>query len=717
MRELDRVLRSTRRHLAWATGLRQVAIVLTVAIVASVVALILDARWSLPMTARITIDLIVVGLVVTAVFHCLLAAGRAAHMDLRRVAREAEMSSSVSHSAIINAVSVGRAERADYTSTQLTEQVIEIGDSQAHCVQPRRVAPWASARNAIALLVLASLLASLALFAVPRLWTFGWPRFADPTHDHPSFTWLDFQFETTPTLDAISLGDDVSVRVSIEGRGIQEVSEATISVIDTHGETLEERVMQSLGTAQFGHTLNDLRAPVRLAVRTARGESSFLEVNPNGEPRIRRAHAVIVDPPYADNEPRVEMDLGIALGSTVHGQTRVSLESNVDLSSVEIESTLTGEIAIDADAPRFATVTFPSDRLGTYFAMLRLVGADGLVSDDELSLRLDIKPDLPPEVQIVEPGGELLAHTTQQIPLAVSAIDDLGLTKLTVVVDIESEHGERRRIESPLRESLDSSRDASSVSDLDLSLFDLRAGDRLSAQIHGRDNRVQPFGSPQIGRSGRLDVLIVDPSTYAQAQAFLTQRQQDHESQTHASSIDLPMDSESNDEPSEQAGDFRGEQQEQDAGESELADASSAQMHGEDAGGQDTTDQGEELALDPGAKPARGDDAATDNSEFALESADLESLLSGRTLAGRPVDEPGGYDSESNRTSNDASDGERSEIVEESVTIGSMMDGVGGVAGVSLRDIPGAYRNLTRRYFERVAREAAREQPGQETRP
>jgi hypothetical protein len=115
-------------------------------------------------------------------------------------------------------------------------------------------------------------------------------------------------------------------------------------------------------------------------------------------------------------------------------------------------------------------------------------------------------PDLPPKVDVIEPGEDIRADPDEIIPLKVAASDDFGLDSITIVYHVLG--GPEQRLEVRDRHLKDGQTLGAVV--LRLGSLGLKPYDVVSYHAEARDNNT--FDGPGIGRSPTYFIELTDRS-------------------------------------------------------------------------------------------------------------------------------------------------------------------------------------------------------------
>ncbi len=158
-------------------------------------ALLSDAFFAWPSSARIVIDVVALGLAVAA---CGWLAARLVRerYSPRQVAILCEERLQREDSLLISSVEFQSGLNSG--SELLRRSVVRQAESTIHDIPATRVSPLTPVIRALLAAAVACALFAASIFAMPRLFGAVVPRFLDPTGDHPPFTLLRFSATVTP---------------------------------------------------------------------------------------------------------------------------------------------------------------------------------------------------------------------------------------------------------------------------------------------------------------------------------------------------------------------------------------------------------------------------------------------------------------------------------------------------------------------------------------
>jgi len=124
--------------------------------------------------------------------------------------------------------------------------------------------------------------------------------------------------------------------------------------------------------------------------------------------------------------------------------------------------------------------------------------------------RLQIRPDLKPELSLISPTKDLSAPANSQVPVALSARDpDFLLRRVSLKLQ---QNGELLPFPAPLFAAPPEMAEFKTIYRLQLSEMPLKAGDQLTLWIEAEDN-FEPFGKrvKNVSRSPQVTITITDP--------------------------------------------------------------------------------------------------------------------------------------------------------------------------------------------------------------
>lgn len=410
------------------------------------------------------------------------------------------------------------------------------------------------ARKALTQLLIIVVLLSLLFGAVsPRLLIMGVPRFIDPFGDHPPFTLLNFDIQTSPLISDILVGDDVDITVTISGisssTGVDNV-ELVREVIPNNAHNINSQLppmkMEQVqnNQLQYQTKLRNLRSPVKVYINTSQGRSIQITIYPVAIPRFTTAQVKVYSPEYAlDFEPAIINDparytfevyaggkIEVTLGSTIP-LTNLRIEGDEDNSYWTVQSDAIADISPEISAIFTAPIDIDDvDIFKDYNYQLYGLSETGITTRQPFRLAFKVKPDAPPEIAFTEPAHDAAAMATQEIKTRIIASDDLGITSAKIYVAVvyaensenDTGHGSIKinPVELALTQSETNSKNyplqASWTHSIKLSDLKVKPGDVVRYYAEVYDNRrFVNQDEYQFARTDVYEIMIIDNEMYS----------------------------------------------------------------------------------------------------------------------------------------------------------------------------------------------------------
>jgi hypothetical protein len=126
---------------------------------------------------------------------------------------------------------------------------------------------------------------------------------------------------------------------------------------------------------------------------------------------------------------------------------------------------------------------------------VELTDAAGRKGGDESPRHLKVLPDEPPKVEIVDPGMDVRADTTNKVPLKISVTDDFGVEDIKLV--FRKLNGDEQTLVCVKTNS--DRRDATATAEIDLTPLHLKEYEVVAYHAEARDNNT--LDGPGVGKS------------------------------------------------------------------------------------------------------------------------------------------------------------------------------------------------------------------------
>ncbi|MDH3584799.1 MAG: hypothetical protein OER86_11360, partial [Phycisphaerae bacterium] len=195
----------------------------------------------------------------------------------------------------------------------------------------------------------------------------------------------------------------------------------------------------------------------------------------------------------------VEIDSNLALR---HGELRLwsKAEKNSGTAPTRV-------IKLLPLAPGGASVTGSFEIQDSGRFELSLTSTDGTASDQNLTGSLIALPDRAPQVQLLEPDLRVVAPVGFQVPVAVSASDDIGLSRTELHQQMGGDSLPPQSLELKWRGPTY----ASSKAVVDLAALEAQAGDEIRGFATAYDNHPDP---PQSADSPIFTIRVISVEEY-----------------------------------------------------------------------------------------------------------------------------------------------------------------------------------------------------------
>ena len=396
---------------------------------------LLDRLWLLPDAVRPWVSL-------AAYAGCAFVGWRLAWQFLSLVrdnagaARAAEAVAPELREKLLSAVELSQVEAAQVKDSP--EFRAKLQDEVAQAVkgidwkarQPMDVlVPWMKA-VAAAVLVLA------VLSFVPRLHLPGFlARAALPFANLPRPSSVVITVEKpvqATTLAAIGSEVDIAVRIAGEP-----VAQAFLEYGEPGGST-SRMELSKVASEQFETRLPVGQNDVRFRVLASDGISAWHLLSARARPRVTEFVKTLSPPAYVGGEPTIATedhgDVEVLEGSTV----KMALTTNQPIAEASV--LLNPDMPTHPQAPTVQVkdtshleTTLPADPNTEAWTMKLKSAETGFTNDDAASWRITTIPDLPPVVQILEPGeAQLSLLPDESVRVTGAASDDVGLASVTL---------------------------------------------------------------------------------------------------------------------------------------------------------------------------------------------------------------------------------------------------------------------------------------------
>lgn len=258
------------------------------------------------------------------------------------------------------------------------------------------------------------------------------------------------------------------------------------------GGDIESYPMPLMGETDFAFTFYAVEEGFDYRVRTASLSSDWRTVKVYDPPVIDGIQIDITPPDYTGEEPLAFsqlLDLFAPEGSQVTFQMQVADGVQTWLRLGEEETAFDGEITLTAEA--------------TAEYQFRLINQEGREAVTEKYL-LEVKPDEPPTVAVIDPGRDSQAKLEDIVPLEIYAADDYGLSRMNVELSVS---GLPRSPVEVFAADRDYPVEQTQLPVIELNTLGVEFGDVITYYAQAWDNK-QP--NPQLTRSEVYFIEVVE---------------------------------------------------------------------------------------------------------------------------------------------------------------------------------------------------------------
>jgi len=134
-----------------------------------------------------------------------------------------------------------------------------------------------------------------------------------------------------------------------------------------------------------------------------------------------------------------------------------------------------------------------------------IVTTDGTQKVEGDSRRITIIPDRAPTVEMTQPDSDMELENVRAVPVVFDARDDIGLSKVAIQIALA---GDENNSEEIIQEGF-SGRRALGSDEIDLTVIEAQAGDRIAVWVSAQDNR--EMNGPQNSQSNIRYITIRSP--------------------------------------------------------------------------------------------------------------------------------------------------------------------------------------------------------------
>lgn len=483
-----------------------------VLLAAGLAAVFLDAVVALPVAGRIAADVLLVGGLATLGLLLVWRLWRN-RFSPQRVAVLLEERLQIPNNLFVNGVEFASSPpRAD--SLLLRDRAIRMAEERAGSVSSLDVLPFSPLYRSLGVFAAAVLIVLVSWGMAPRLFGMVVPRLWDPTGDHPPFTLVEFDVQVAP--EPVFHGRPATISVTLGGP--EQVDQAAVVFVD--GEARESVSMYHTGEREFVLQIERAERSRQFYIDTPRGRSRTFDFNVMEVPFFEEVRVAYRYPEYTGWDGQEHRLDGRPLRALVGTQLTFSARSNLELRGGALRITpddagdeaapvrpVTVSLVSDPDDPQVVVGVLPVEFSGKF--EIALTAHNGAPSIEPASGNLNAIADRWPGVSIVSPGPYVVVVENYTVPLAVEAVDDVGIATLRLYRSVNG--WGPSSVDMEFTQPRPNSARAESV--FDLPTLGARAGDIITCYVTAYDNH--PSGA-QFRDSEPCVIQVISQEEYEQ---------------------------------------------------------------------------------------------------------------------------------------------------------------------------------------------------------
>ena len=382
-------------------------------------------------------------------------------------------------------------ERQEYRgSPQMLDYLLEQVSRQAREHRPRfawkpMLLPWAVA---ICLFTVAAGLWRLSSPDAPLLLA----RFVRPMREFAPVTTTQIRVE--PGNDRLLRGKTLVVRAHVQNL----LSPGVDIFTSQDGQSWTRIAMLPISESDYIFTLPAIERTLRYYVQGGDATSGTFTINVVRPPAVAEYRVRYEFPAYTQRNPLTV--------SNTDGVIEAVVGTKITFALVATEPLRSAEMTVEGKKSPLAT-TFDPHVVQTELTIsksvnadLSLVSTEGLAADVPARLTIRAQPDREPVARLLRPVDDLRLHARDLLPLQYLAMDDYGISLLTMVVQVNS----KPPVEFAIKRVGDPRRQEGQFT-LDLAKLNVQIGDVVSVGIAVQD------GSGKRVQNDRTRHILISP--------------------------------------------------------------------------------------------------------------------------------------------------------------------------------------------------------------
>jgi hypothetical protein len=319
----------------------------------------------------------------------------------------------------------------------LINEVLKNAQQKLKELTPFIVFPWVIIRKKMIFFTTPALIIIVLFLLNPVACKTVLLRIMHPAEDIPPYSRL--QFFITPAQPSVIYGQDIEIKVNIEGDVLQK--QVFFITRSNTGKIIASPCFHENGNA-FIQRLEKVTVPVQFCFQTGRSRSRWHEIKLKLQPLFSSVKIMVTPPRYTGLTPEISFIGPEGVTAMKGSNIELTVVSNRPLSGGDLElQPRSGLEPIKIKGERKAgdALVFKWDVVQPVKAKVRITDIQGSECNVPFEFILNQRLDQEPEVTISEPAQNfMLATPNASIDLAVSASDDLGLKRVDLIKTVNS---------------------------------------------------------------------------------------------------------------------------------------------------------------------------------------------------------------------------------------------------------------------------------------
>lgn len=307
-------------------------------------------------------------------------------------------------------------------SQTLVDRLLEVTHTQIDSLAHRPLIDWSGVRRQVRVVT------PLVIALLGVLWFAPHLLAASVAHLFHPLSLVGVQ-PTTLTWDEypprILSGQTLTLQVRASGRTPSEVR-----LRSWHAGQERDEVMVTDGQGQFRHTFHNLRDPLKFQAIAGAATSEIGAVEVVEAPAVGNFRVRYQYPDYTRLPTKISEGTG-HLEALAGSEVRIQMAANKPIAEGHLVFDDNTQLPIRVRADNTLQATAVITKPGGY--RVHVQDEEGFTNQDQAYYRIDVIPDMPPQIDLLAPEPELELDEGRVITLEYEARDDFGVRDLTLV--------------------------------------------------------------------------------------------------------------------------------------------------------------------------------------------------------------------------------------------------------------------------------------------